>query len=193
MQRENQHPERAPNPVALLLLDLPMVQGFKVDACRRNAQPENLPAAAARYLTQVHMRPKWRGARTLLQTQAQIQDKPRDLCLTVTAQDFVDLDDPIVNDIVVDLPAGRRKPHTDMEQHMHMEVERHQVEAKGTAARRLDNCRAPTAQQVGRGRPEFASNYCARDIINEAGTERAATTREALDIAMSAVTRRRHA
>jgi len=54
MQRENQHPERAPYPLALLLLDFPMVQSFKVDACRWNAQPEDLPAAATRSLAQVH-------------------------------------------------------------------------------------------------------------------------------------------
>jgi len=80
-----------------------------------------------------------------------------------------------------------------MKQQIYMEVERHQVKARGPAARRPDTCRSPTGQLASRYRPEFACNYCARDTIDEEDIEQAATTLEALDIAMSTVTRRRHA
>jgi SNF2 family DNA or RNA helicase len=65
----------------------------------------------------------------------QIQDKLRDICLTVDAKDWFDLDEPIVNNIYVDLPARARIRYREMEREMFTQIEDRTVEAFGAAAR----------------------------------------------------------
>lgn len=55
--------------------------------------------------------------------QKEIQDALRDLCLTVEAKDWFDLQKPIVNNIMVDLPAKARKAYDDLEKQMFAELE----------------------------------------------------------------------
>ena len=69
--------------------------------------------------------------------QEQIQDKLRDICLTIDAKDWFDLKEPIVNNIYVDLPVRARKLYKDMEKEMFMELEGHEVEAFNAAARTI--------------------------------------------------------
>lgn len=69
--------------------------------------------------------------------QVQIQDALRDLCLTIDAKDWFDLDEPIVNNIYVDLPVRARQLYRDMEDQMFMELEGHAVEAFNAAARTI--------------------------------------------------------
>ena len=77
------------------------------------------------------------GLVALPHAQAEIQDKLRDLCLTVDAKDWFDLREPIVNNIFVDLPAKARKHYAEMEKEMFTCIEIHDVEAFGAAARTI--------------------------------------------------------
>jgi uncharacterized metal-binding protein YceD (DUF177 family) len=61
--------------------------------------------------------------------QAEIQERLRDLCITIDAKDWFDLREPIVNNIYVDLPIKARQLYKDMEKQMFMQIEEHQVEA----------------------------------------------------------------
>lgn len=70
-------------------------------------------------------------------TQVEIQDKLRDLCITIDAKDWFDLKEPIVNNIYVDLPIKARKLYQDMEKEMFMQIEEHEVEAFNAAARTI--------------------------------------------------------
>jgi SNF2 family DNA or RNA helicase len=67
--------------------------------------------------------------------QEQIQDKLRDICLTVDLADYLDLEKPVVNNIYVDLPPRARALYRDMERKMFMELEGHGVEVFNAAAR----------------------------------------------------------
>jgi SNF2 family DNA or RNA helicase len=69
--------------------------------------------------------------------QAEIQDKLRDLCITVDPADWFDLQEPIVTPVYVDLPPRARALYRDMERQMFMELEGHDVEAFNAAARTL--------------------------------------------------------
>jgi SNF2 family DNA or RNA helicase len=69
--------------------------------------------------------------------QTEIQDKLRDVCLTIEAKDWFDLHEPIVNDILVDLPPKARKHYRDMEDEMYTELEGIEVEAFNAAAKTI--------------------------------------------------------
>jgi len=77
------------------------------------------------------------GIKPLPSAQDQIQDRLRDLCLTVEAKDWFDLKEPIVNNIYVDLPMRARKHYAEMEKEMFTSIESHDVEAFGAAARTI--------------------------------------------------------
>lgn len=67
--------------------------------------------------------------------QSQIQEKLRDICLSLNAADYFDLKDPIETKIYVDLPPKARALYNDMEKRMFMEVENATVEAFNAASR----------------------------------------------------------
>lgn len=67
--------------------------------------------------------------------QDEIQKLLADLCLTIDAKDWFPLKDPIVNNIMLDLPAKARAHYEDMEKRMFTELSGHEVEAFGAAAR----------------------------------------------------------
>lgn len=75
------------------------------------------------------------GSMPMDHAQIEIQDKLRDLCITVDARDWFDLREPIVNNIYVDLPIKARQLYQDMEKRMFMEIDGHEVEAFNAAAR----------------------------------------------------------
>ena len=78
------------------------------------------------------------GVEPLPHAQAEIQEKLRDVCLTVDARDWFDLREPIVNNIFVELPTAARRLYRDMEKKMFMELESgHEVEAFNAAARTI--------------------------------------------------------
>lgn len=75
------------------------------------------------------------GLDMLPTAQAEIQDAIRDVCLTIEAKDWFKLDEPIINNIYVDLPVKARIRYKEMEKHMFTQVEGRNVEAFGAAAR----------------------------------------------------------
>lgn len=77
------------------------------------------------------------GVKPLPFAQEQIQDRLRDLCLTVDAKDWFDLKEPIVNNIYVDLPMRARKHYAEMEKEMFTRLDEHEVEAFGAAAKTI--------------------------------------------------------
>lgn len=69
--------------------------------------------------------------------QEQIQEKLRDLCLTIDAADWFDLKEPIITDIKVQLPPRARALYKEMEKKMFMELEGIGIEAFNAAARTI--------------------------------------------------------
>ncbi len=71
--------------------------------------------------------------------QDQIQERIRDLCLTVDPRDWIDIAEPIETDVIVELPTKVRDLYTKMQKQMFMELEHdfgtHEVEAVNAAAR----------------------------------------------------------
>lgn len=67
--------------------------------------------------------------------QEQIQDRVRDLCITIDAADYFDVEKPKINNVYVDLPVKARRHYRDMEKEMFTELEGHEIEAFGAAAR----------------------------------------------------------
>lgn len=66
--------------------------------------------------------------------QAEIQARIADVCLTIDAKDWFNLDAPIVNDIYVDLPPKAMKLYRQMEREMFIQVESADVEAFNSAS-----------------------------------------------------------
>jgi SNF2 family DNA or RNA helicase len=69
--------------------------------------------------------------------QAQIQEKLKDICLTIDAADWFDLEKPIVTNIMIDLPPKARQLYKDMEVEMFMQLQGHDVEAFNAASRTM--------------------------------------------------------
>lgn len=69
--------------------------------------------------------------------QEQIQEKLKDLCLTIDAADWFDLKDPIITDVKVQLPPRARALYKEMEKKMFMEIEGIGIEAFNAAARTI--------------------------------------------------------
>ncbi|MCE1244908.1 DEAD/DEAH box helicase [Oryzomicrobium sp.] len=55
--------------------------------------------------------------------QEQIEDRMRDLCLSLDARDYFDIAEPIINVIRVELPAKARRLYKDMEREMFLALE----------------------------------------------------------------------
>lgn len=114
------------------------------------------------------------GVVPLDHAQAEIQDKLRDLCITIDARDWFDLKEPIVNNIYVDLPVKARRLYQDMEKQMFMEIDQYEVEAFNAAARTVKCLQlANGAAYVGEGTAEFKEIHDAKlqaleDVIEEA-------------------------
>jgi SNF2 family DNA or RNA helicase len=71
--------------------------------------------------------------------QKEIQERLKDVCISIDAKDWFDIKDPIVNNIYVDLPVKARLLYREMERNMFAEIEGHPVEAF-TAATRTIKC-----------------------------------------------------
>lgn len=69
--------------------------------------------------------------------QEQIEGKLRDICLSLDIRDFVDIEEPIVSTIYVDLPAKARRIYNEMEKKMFAQVGEHEVEAFSAAAKTM--------------------------------------------------------
>ena len=69
--------------------------------------------------------------------QSEIQDKLADICLTIEAKDYLSIDDPIINNIVVPLPDPAQEIYDDMEQRFFTQLEKEGVEAANAAAKSM--------------------------------------------------------
>ena len=75
------------------------------------------------------------GSEPLAHAQQEIQDKLRDICITITAADYMDLPPLIENTLLVDLPPAARILYNDMEKTMFAQIGAHDVEAFNAAAK----------------------------------------------------------
>ena len=69
--------------------------------------------------------------------QEQIEGRLRDLCLSLDARDYFDIDEPIVNIIRVELPPKARRLYRDMEREMFMQIGEHEIEAFSAASKTI--------------------------------------------------------
>jgi len=75
------------------------------------------------------------GIEPLAHAQEEIQNKLRDICITITAADYIDLPPLVENTILVDLPPSARILYNDMEKQMFAQIGEHDVEAFNAAAK----------------------------------------------------------
>lgn len=69
--------------------------------------------------------------------QEQIEDRLRDLCLSIDARDWFDIAEPIVNVMRVELPAKARQLYRDMEREMFLQIGDSEVEAFNAASKTM--------------------------------------------------------
>lgn len=69
--------------------------------------------------------------------QEQIQDRLRDICISVRTKDYFDIAEPIVNNIYVDLPGKARQLYNSMEKKMYAEIAGSPIEAFNAAAKSM--------------------------------------------------------
>lgn len=111
----------------------------------------------------------------LAHAQAEIQNLLKDICLTLDAADWFDLEKPIVNVIQVDMPAKARAIYRDMEKEMFAQIEQHSIEAFGAAAKSMKCLQlANGAAYVGEDNKEFVEVHDAKlqaleSVLEEAG------------------------
>lgn len=106
--------------------------------------------------------------------QSEIQDKLKDVCLTLDPKDWFDLDEPIVRTIEVELPPAARKHYNDMERQMFMDLGEHEVEAFSAAAKTIKCLQvANGAAYVGESNTEWVEMHdekleALRSVVEEA-------------------------
>lgn len=69
--------------------------------------------------------------------QDQIQDRIRDICITIDPADYLDIPEPIHNVIKVELPAKARAMYREMEKDMFLQIREHEIEAVHAASRTI--------------------------------------------------------
>lgn len=77
------------------------------------------------------------GCEPLPFAKEQIEDRLRDLCLTLHVRDWFDIDEPIVSVRKVVLPAKARRAYREMEREMYLEIGDSEIEAFGAASRTI--------------------------------------------------------
>ena len=70
-------------------------------------------------------------------SQAEIEGLLSDVCVSLDPKDYFDIKDPIVIDVLVDLPADARKHYDQMEKEMYAEIASEEVEVFNAAAKTL--------------------------------------------------------
>ena len=115
------------------------------------------------------------GIAPMKSAQAEIQEKLKDVCLTIAAKDWFDLRQPIVTNIEVILPVKARKHYNEMEKEMFTSLDTgHAIEAFNAAAK-TQKCLqiANGAMYVGDGAIEWQELHKAKiealdSVIEEA-------------------------
>jgi len=67
--------------------------------------------------------------------QDQIQDRLHDLCLSIDARDHLDITEPVINNIYVDLPSQARRQYEELEREMFFSIGETEIEVFNAAAR----------------------------------------------------------
>lgn len=107
-------------------------------------------------------------------SQTEIQDRLRDICLTLDPKDWFDLNDPIVRTVEVELPPKARKHYRDMEREMFTHLEGHDIEAFAAAAKTIKCLQmANGAAYVGESNTEWVVTHdekieALRSVVEEA-------------------------
>lgn len=78
-------------------------------------------------------KPNGYGSEPLAHAQEEIQNRLRDVVLSLNPRDWFDLKDPIVNVIEVELPPTARKHYKEMERELFTILEGHEIEASHAA------------------------------------------------------------
>jgi SNF2 family DNA or RNA helicase len=115
------------------------------------------------------------GIAPMKSAQVEIQEKLKDVCLTISAKDWFDLRQPIVTNIEVILPVKARKHYNEMEKEMFTSLDTgHAIEAFNAAAK-TQKCLqiANGAMYVGEGAIEWTELHKAKldaldSVIEEA-------------------------
>lgn len=69
--------------------------------------------------------------------QEEIQERLKDICLTIDPRDWFDIKEPIKNIVYVDMPTSARNKYKEMEKEMFFELGEHEVEAFNAAGKTL--------------------------------------------------------
>ena len=77
------------------------------------------------------------GYEPLGNAQTEIQDRLKDVCVSLDAKDYFDIDEPIVNVIRVELPNQARALYNEMEREMFLTIDGAGVEAFNAASRTI--------------------------------------------------------
>jgi SNF2 family DNA or RNA helicase len=64
-----------------------------------------------------------------------MQSAIKDICLTIKAEDYFDLEEPLVDNIMVELPDKLREQYDQFEKEMYAEIQGHEVEVFNAAAK----------------------------------------------------------
>jgi SNF2 family DNA or RNA helicase len=67
--------------------------------------------------------------------QDEIQSRLSDLCLSINAKDYLDINEPIMNTIFVDLPSKARSQYEELEREMFLSIDETEIEVFNAAAR----------------------------------------------------------
>ena len=121
-------------PAPLGLVDL-WAQAWFIDGGRRLGH--SFTAFTDRYFRSIPNPGGYQQIEPLPFAQEQIQDKLRDVCLTLDPRDWFDLQAPIHTRVWVDLPAKVQALYRDMEREFFMTIEGHEVEAFNAAAKSM--------------------------------------------------------
>lgn len=69
--------------------------------------------------------------------QEQIEDRLRDLCLYVDVAKYLNIQEPVINTVWVDLPAKARRLYRDMEREMFLQIGESEIEAFNAASKTM--------------------------------------------------------
>lgn len=69
--------------------------------------------------------------------QDQIQERIKDICITIDPADYLDIPEPIHNVIKVELPTKARAMYREMEKEMFLQIREHEIEAVHAASRTI--------------------------------------------------------
>lgn len=81
--------------------------------------------------------PRYPVLEPMAHAQDEMQALLKEVCLTLDAKDWFDLDAPIVNTLYVDLPPKARKHYREMEKELFTSIAGNEIEAFGAAAKTI--------------------------------------------------------